>query len=65
VKNQRILIQFSLFDLTTNPSHLINVATLPCESRNSENVILQWDITKENCIKLHQSYASSKWTCRL
>ena len=35
------------------PPHLINVATLRCESRNSENVILQWDIsiTKENCIK--------------
>jgi len=42
-----------------HPPHLINVATLPCESRNSENVILQWDITKENCINvsymLHQN----------
>jgi len=33
------------------PPHLINVATLRCESQNSDNVILQWDITKENCIK--------------
>jgi len=31
--------------------HLINVATLPCESRNSKNVILHWNITKENCVK--------------
>jgi len=31
----------------TYPAHLINVATLPCESQSSENVILQWDITKE------------------
>jgi len=47
--------------------HLINVSTLPCESQNSKNVILQWDInhiTKENCIK-RIVYASSKWTCRL
>jgi len=29
----------------------MNVATLSCESRNSKNIILQWDITKENCIK--------------
>ena len=29
----------------------MNVATLPCEIRNSKNIILQWDITKENCIK--------------
>jgi len=47
-----------------HPPHLINVATLPCEIRNSENIILQWDITKENCIKCIV-YASSKWTCRL
>jgi len=46
------------------PPHLINVATQPCESRNSKNVILQWDITKENCIK-RIVYASSKWTCTL
>jgi len=51
-------MQFSLLELTMNdtwyelhPPHLITVATLPCESRNSKNVILQWDITKENCIK--------------
>jgi len=34
-----------------HPPHLINVATLPCESQNTENVILQRDITKENCIR--------------
>ena len=39
--------------------HLINVATLRCKSRNSENVILQWDITKENCITCIV-YASSE-----
>jgi len=33
------------------PLHLINVATLPCENQNSENVTLPWDINKENCIK--------------
>jgi len=45
-------MQFSLLDLTMNntygyelhPRHLINVATLPYESQNSENVILLWDI---------------------
>jgi len=39
-----------------HPPPLINVATIPCES---ENVILQWDITKENCIK-YIAYVSSK-----
>jgi len=43
-----------------HPPHLINVATLPCESQNTENVILQREITKENCIKCIT--ASSKWT---
>jgi len=47
-----------------HPPHVINVVTLPCENRNSENVILQWVITKENCITCIV-YASSKWTCRL
>jgi len=42
------------------PPHLINVATLPCESQNTKNVILQWDITKDNCIRCN--IASSKWT---
>jgi len=41
------------------PPHLINVATPPCESQNTENVILQPDITKENYIKCIK--ASSKW----
>jgi len=65
VKNQRILKQFALLELTMNntcelhPPHLINVAILPCETRNSKNVIWQWDITKENCIK-RIVYASSK-----
>ena len=68
VKNQRILMQFSLLDLKMNstwqyklhPLHLINVATLPCESQNTENVTLQRDITKENCTRYIT--ASSKWT---
>ena len=47
-----------------HPPHLISIATLPCESWNSEDVILQWVITKENCIKC-VVYTSSKWTCRL
>jgi len=35
--------------------------TLPCESQNTENIILQWDITKEGGIrcKLHQSRLGS------
>jgi len=40
--------------------HLINVATLPCESPITENVTLQWDMTEENCIRCIT--ASSKWT---
>jgi len=55
-------MQFSRYAL--HPPHLINVATLPCESRNSKSVILQWDITKENCIT-RIVYASLKRTCRL
>ena len=74
VKNQRILKQISphftvrfsdkryTWWYELHPPHLINVATLPCESRNSKNVILQWHITKENCIK-RVVYASSNWTC--
>jgi len=42
-----------------HPPHLINLATLPCESQNTENVTLQQDITKENCIRC--IIASSKW----
>jgi len=30
-----------------HPSHLINVATLPCEIQNSENVILQRILPKK------------------
>ena len=63
MKNQRILMQY-MSQYETHQCHLFNVAKLPCESRNSENIILQWDITKENCIKCI-IYASSKWTCRL
>jgi len=33
------------------PLRLINITTLPCQSRNIESVILQQDITKENCVK--------------
>ena len=43
-----------------HPPHLINVATLPCESQNTENVILPRDNTNENCIRC--IIASSKWT---
>ena len=43
-----------------HPRHLLNVATLPCESENTESVILQQEITKENCIRCIA--ASSKWT---
>jgi len=43
-----------------HPPHLISVATLPRESQNTENVTLQRDITKENCIRC--IIASSKWT---
>ena len=57
VKIQRILMQLSFNDerhiwwYELYPPHIINVATLPCESRKMKNVILiQWDITKENCI---------------
>jgi len=35
--------------------HLINITTLPCESQNTENVILQRDIAKKI---LHQMYHS-------
>jgi len=52
VKSQRIINAFSLLELKMNgtfdsmnhPPHLINVATLPCGSQNTENVILQWDM---------------------
>jgi len=43
-----------------HPPHLIAVAALPCETQNTENVILRRDITKENCIRCIIS--SSKWT---
>jgi len=40
--------------------HLINVATLPRESQNTENATLQRDSTKEN--RIRYIIASSKWT---
>jgi len=46
-----------------HPPHLINVAsfaTLPCENQNTENVIFERDITKDNCIRC--IIASSMWT---
>ena len=43
-----------------HPPHLITVATLPCESQNTENVILQRYITKEHCTRC--IIASSKLT---
>jgi len=68
VKNQRILLHFTvrfrnerhMWQYELHPPHLINVATLLYESQNTENVILQWDITKDNCIRC--TIASSKWT---
>ena len=43
-----------------NPRQLISVAALPCESQNIENVVLQQEITTENCIKF--IIASSRWS---
>jgi len=43
-----------------HPPHIINVATLPCEIQNTENVTLQQEEKKENCIRC--IIASSKWT---
>jgi len=51
-RNERHMRQYEL-----HPPHIVNVATLTCESQNTENVTLQWDITKENCIRC----TSSKW----
>jgi len=59
LKNQRILMQFFTviskneqhtlwYEL--HPRHVVNVATLPCESQNTEYVMLQREITRENCI---------------
>ena len=44
--NERHMCHYEL-----HPPNLISVATLPCKIQNTENVILQWDITKENCLK--------------
>jgi len=64
VSTIRINDEWYIWRYELHPPHLINVATLPCESRNSKNVMLQWNITKENCIK-RIVYASLKWTSRL
>jgi len=32
------------------PTSLFNVSALPCESQNTENFVLRWDITEENCL---------------
>jgi len=55
-RNERHMWQYEL-----HSPHLIYVATLPClcESENTENVLLQWDITKENYIRC--IIASPKW----
>ena len=70
-------MQFPLLYLTMNgtrdelhPPHLIHVATLPSESQNAENVTLQWEITKENCIecvtaRLYQSGPGSSCALNL
>ena len=48
---------------------LINVATLPCESQNTENVILLREFTKENnasdVTQLHQSGPGSSCALNL
>jgi len=54
------LNEWYMWQYELHPPHLINVATLPCESQNTKNVVLQQDITKENCITY--IIASSKWT---
>jgi len=41
INDERYMWRYEL-----HPPRLINVDTLPCESRNSKTVILQWDITK-------------------
>jgi len=56
----RFLNEWHLWRYELQTPHLISVPTLPCESQNTENVTLQWDITKENCIRC--IIASSKWT---
>jgi len=65
-------MQFSVLGLAMNVTcdginctpHLINVATVPCESRNTEkcNITVGY-----NQRKLHQMYHTTlcKWTCRL
>jgi len=54
-RNECCMLQCEL-----HPPRLINVVAVPCESRNTENVILQRDIVKEICIKC--VIALSKWT---
>jgi len=39
-----------------HPPNLINGATLPCESQNTENVILQRDVTKTKLQQMHYSF---------
>jgi len=43
-----------------HPPHLTNVIILPCENKNTKNVMLQQDITKDNCSRCF--IASSKRT---
>jgi len=55
VKNQHILMQFSIrfknerhiLRYVFHPPHIINAATLRCESQNTKNGILQQDIPKK------------------
>jgi len=60
IRTARFLNEWYMWQYELHPPHLINVATLPCESQNTKNVVLQQDITKENCITY--IIASSKWT---
>ena len=48
-----------MYQYEFNPPHLISIATLPCEIRNTDHVKSQQDITKENGNKF--ILASSKY----
>jgi len=55
-------------NFTLQPPSITNVATLPCESQNTENVILQPEITKTiawNAPQLHQSGPGSSCALNL
>jgi len=49
----RFKIEWHIWKYELQPPHLINLTTLPCENRKTENVTLQWDVTKQNWITNH------------